>query len=325
MSQLTFCSLSYASKKKVTRRESFLQEMETIVPWLDFESLIEPHYPKAGNGRQPMGLSSMLRIYFMQQWFQLSDPGMEDALYDSQSMQRFAGLEVGRDAIPDESTILHFRHLLEKYHLTEQMFSSVRDDLQSKGILLHQGTITDATIIHASGSIKNREKARDKEMSTTMKGKTWHFGMKAHVGVDSKSGLAHTLVCTTASVHDSQVADQLLHGEEKEIYGDKAYSDQKRKHHFKSKGIAWRVSIKSPRGKSLTSQEKAWNKSRSQVRARVEHGFCTIKHLWGYRKVRYKGLAKNQSQLFALFTLTNLYRARKSILLVQQRESCLCC
>lgn len=325
MPQLTFSSLSYASKKKVTRRESFLLEMDTIVPWLDFESLIEPHYAKAGNGRQPMPLCSMLRIYFMQQWFQLSDPGMEDALYDSQSMQRFAGLELGRDAIPDESTILHFRHLLEKHHLTEKMFSSVRDDLQSKGILLHQGTITDATIIHASGSIKNREKSRDKEMSTTMKGKTWHFGMKAHVGVDSKSGLAHTLVCTTASVHDSQMADQLLHGEEKEIYGDKAYSDQKRKHHFKSKGVAWRVSIKAPRGKKLTLQQQKWNKSRSQIRARVEHGFAVIKHLWGYRKVRYKGLAKNQSQLFALFTLTNLYRARKSLLLVQQRQNCLCC
>jgi IS5 family transposase len=325
MSQLTFSSLSYQSQKKVTRRELFLQEMEGIVPWSTFESLIAPHYPKAGNGRHPMALCAMLRIYFMQQWFQLSDPGMEDALYDSQSMQRFAGLEVGRDAIPDETTILHFRHLLEKHNLTEEMFSVVRDDLQSKGILLHQGTITDATIIHASGSIKNREKSRDKEMSTTMKGKTWHFGMKAHVGVDSKSGLAHTLICTTASVHDSQMADQLLHGKEREIYGDKAYSDQKRKQHFTSQGVAWRVSLKAPRGKKLTAQEQAWNKSRSQTRARVEHGFAVIKHLWGYRNVRYKGLAKNQSQLFALFTLANLYRARKSIARIQQREKWVSC
>jgi IS5 family transposase len=325
MSQLTFSSLSYQSQKKVTRRELFLQEMEGIVPWSTFESLIAPHYPKAGNGRHPMPLCAMLRIYFMQQWFQLSDPGMEDALYDSQSMQRFAGLEVGRDAIPDETTILHFRHLLEKHNLTEEMFSVVRDDLQSKGILLHQGTITDATIIHASGSIKNREKSRDKEMSTTMKGKTWHFGMKAHVGVDSKSGLAHTLICTTASVHDSQMADQLLHGKEREIYGDKAYSDQKRKQHFTSQGVAWRVSLKAPRGKKLTAQEQAWNKSRSQTRARVEHGFAVIKHLWGYRNVRYKGLAKNQSQLFALFTLANLYRARKSIARIQQREKWASC
>ena len=323
MSQLTFSSLSYQSKKKITRRELFLQEMDTIVPWSRFESLIESHYPKAGNGRPPMALSSMLRIYFMQQWFQLSDPGMEDALYDSQSMQRFAGLEVGRDAIPDETTILHFRHLLEKHRLTEKLFSSVREDLESKGILLHQGTITDATIIHAPGSIKNREKSRDKEMSTTMKGKTWHFGMKAHVGVDSKSGLAHTLICTTASVHDSQVADELLHGNEREIYGDKAYSNKERKRNFISKGIRWRVSIKAARGKGLTAQEQAWNRSRSRIRSRVEHGFGVIKHLWGYRKVRYKGLFKNQSQLFALFTLSNLYRARQSLARIQQREKCL--
>ena len=179
MPQLTFSSFSYQSKKKVTRRELFLQEMEAIVPWVEFESLIEPHYPRVGNGRHRMSLSSMLRIYFMQQWFQLSDPAMEDALYDSQSMQRFAGLEVGRDAIPDETTILHFRHLLEKHNLTEEMFSSVRDDLQAKGILVHHGTITDATIIHAPSSTKNQERARDKEMSSTKKGNTWHFGMKA--------------------------------------------------------------------------------------------------------------------------------------------------
>jgi len=325
MSQLTFSSLSYQAKKKVTRRESFLSEMDSIIPWKEFVSLIEPHYPKSGKGRRPMPLESMLRIYFMQQWFQLSDPGMEDALYDSYSMQRFAKLEVGRDAIPDETTILHFRHLLEEHDLPKQLFDSVRNDLESKGILLHQGTITDATIIHASNSIKNKTQSRDPEMSVTRKGRTWHFGMKAHVGVDSKTGLAHTLVCTTASTHDSQIADQLLHGREKEIYGDKAYSDQKRKSTFTAKGVRWRVSIKAPRGKNLTTQQQAWNKSRNKVRARVEHGFATIKHLWGYRKVRYKGLKKNQAQLYTLFALANIYRARKKLALFNLGEKCLCC
>jgi IS5 family transposase len=202
------------------------------------------------------------------------------------------------------------------------MFAAVRDDLQAKGILVRQGTITDATIIHAPSSTKNREQERDAEMSSTKKGNTWHFGMKAHVGVDSKRGLAHTLVCTTASVHDSQVADQLLHGEEREIYGDKAYSDAGRRRAFQEKGVRWRVSLKAVRGGSLTSQQQAWNKSRNRVRARVEHGFGVVKHLWGYRKVRYDGLAKNQCQLFALFMLSNLYLARRSLIRIQQWESC---
>lgn len=322
MSQLSFSSLSYQSKKKVTRREAFLAEMEQIVPWSALEALVEPHYPKAGGGRRPMPLQAMLRIYFMQQWFQLSDPAMEDALYDSHSMQRFAGLEVGRDAIPDETTILHFRHLLEKHKLTETMFATVRDDLTTKGIMVRQGTITDATTIHAPGSTKNQDKARDAEMSSTKKGNNWHFGMKAHVGVDSKSGLAHTLVCTTASVHDSQVADQLLHGEEREVYGDKAYSSEERRQAFISRGVRWRVCLKAARGKSLTSQEQAWNQSRSRIRSRVEHGFGVIKHLWGYRKVRYDGLTKNRCQLFALFTLSNLYLARRSLLRIQQWQQC---
>jgi IS5 family transposase len=324
MSQLSFSSLSYQSKKKVTRREAFLAEMEQIVPWSSFEALIEPHYPRAGNGRRPMPLSAMLRIYFMQQWFQLSDPAMEDALYDSHSMQHFAGLEVGRDAIPDETTILNFRHLLEKHKLTEKMFTAVRVDLQSKGIMVRQGTIMDATTIHAPSSTKNQEKARDAEMSSTKKGNNWHFGMKAHVGADSKSGLAHTLVTTTASVHDSQVADQLLHGEEREVYGDKAYSDEERRQAFTAKGVRWRVCLKASRGQSLTTQEQAWNKSRSRIRSRVEHGFGVIKHLWGYRKVRYKGLTKNRCQLLTLFTLSNLYLARKSLLRIQHWQQCHC-
>lgn len=304
--------------KKVTRRARFLQEMNQVTPWALLEALIEPHYPKAGQGRRPMPLNVMLRIYFMQQWFCLSDPAMEDALYDSHAMQRFASLELGRDAIPDETTILHFRHLLEKHDLTQQLFEAVRDLLQAQGILVKSGTITDATIIHAPASTKNRDQARDGEMSSTKKGTTWHFGMKAHVGADSKSGLAHTLVTTTASVHDSQKAGALLHGEEKELYGDKAYADEGRRQESRARGLKWRVCLKAKRGRKLSQREQRWNQSRNRVRARIEHGFGVVKQLWGYRKVRYRGLYKNTCQLFSLFLLSNLYRARRSLMRIQQ-------
>ncbi len=320
MPQLSFGSLAFSEKKKVTRREQFLQEMDAVTPWALLESLIEPFYPKAGAGRRPMPLNAMLRMYFMQQWFALSDPGMEDALYDSSAMQRFAGLELGQNAIPDETTILHFRHLLEKHHLTQQLFDAVRDLLQDKGILVKSGTITDATIIHAPSSTKNRDRARDPEMSSTKKGNTWHFGMKAHVGADSKSGLVHTLETSTASVHDSQKAEALLHGEEKELYGDKAYADETRREQYRSKGVKWRVCLKARRGHPLSELEKSWNRSRNRVRARVEHGFGVVKHQWGYRKVRYRGLYKNTCQLFSLFMLSNLYRARRSLMRIEQWE-----
>ncbi len=320
MPQLSFGSLAFSEKKKVTRREQFLQEMDAVTPWALLESLIEPFYPKAGAGRRPMPLNAMLRMYFMQQWFALSDPGMEDALYDSSAMQRFAGLELGQNAIPDETTILHFRHLLEKHHLTQQLFDAVRDLLQDKGILVKSGTITDATIIHAPSSTKNRDRARDPEMSSTKKGNTWHFGMKAHVGACHKSGLVHTLETSTASVHDSQKADELLHGQEKERYGDKAYADEGKRQEHSQRGVKWRVHIKASRGRELSQQEQKWNQSRNRVRSRVEHSFGVVKHLWGYRKVRYRGLYKNRCQLFSLFLLCNLYRARKSLIRIQKYE-----
>jgi transposase, IS5 family len=314
MSQMSFASLAFHSKKKVTRREHFLQEMNKVVPWETFEKLVEPHYPKAGNGRRPMPLGVMLRIYFMQQWFNLSDPGMEDQLYESISMQRFAGLELGQDPIPDETTILHFRHLLEKHHLTEQMFSLVRDQLQDKGILIREGTVTDATIISAAESTKNKSKSRDKEMGVTRKGSKWYFGMKAHVGTDSKRGLVHSLRCTPASVHDSQMADELLHGDEKKVYGDKSYADRSRRERLQSKGVRWRVSVKAVRGRQLTQAQKRWNKRCNRTRGRVEFVFGVVKNLWGHNKVRYKGIAKNKAQFFTLFTLSNLYMARYSLM-----------
>ena len=320
MPQMSFSSLAYAEKKKVTRREQFLVEMDQVTPWATLEALIEPHYAKAGQGRRPMPLGMMLRIYFMQQWFALSDPGMEDALYDSTAMQRFAGVELGQDAIPDETTILHFRHLLEKHNLTQQLFNAVRDLLQEKGILVKSGTITDATIIHASSSTKNRDRKRDAEMSSTKKGNTWHFGMKAHVGACSKSGLVHTLETSTASVHDSKKAEELLHGEEKELYGDKAYANEGRQKHYRARGVKWRVCSKAKRDEALSEQKKIWNKCRNRVRARVEHSFGVVKQQWGYRKVRYRGLYKNTCQLFSLFTLCNLYRARRSLIRIQNWE-----
>jgi IS5 family transposase len=228
-------------------------------------------------------------------------------------MQRFAGLEVGRDAIPDETTILHFRHLLERHQLAEQMFVLVRGQLQDKGVMVREGTITDATIIHAAGSTKNRDRSRDSEMGSTKKGNQWHFGMKAHVGADSRSGLVHSLVTTTASVHDSQVFDDLLHGEEKEVFGDKAYADNARRAEFRQRGVRWRVCAKARRGRELSEREQSWNRSRNRIRARVEFGFGVVKHLWGHRKVRYRGFAKNTTHFFTLFTLSNLYLARRSL------------
>ena len=309
--QISFASLAYQQKKKITRREQFLKEMDQCVPWQLLLGLLEPVYPKAGQGRHPLPMRTMLRIYCMQQWFQLSDPGMEDALYDSDSMRRFAGIELGQDAVPDETTILNFRHLLEEHKLTEQFFTKVEGYLEERGLIMRRGTIMDATIIKAASSTKNQSKTRDEEMTSTRKGNQWYFGMKAHIGVDTRHGLVHTLVCTTASTHDSKERDELLHGDEREIYGDKAYVDETKRQECRSLGIEWRVTIKAKRGQALNEREKNWNRSRSKVRARVEHPFNVVKNLWGYRKVRYRGIKKNACQLFSLFALANLYLVRR--------------
>jgi len=319
--QISFSSLAYDQKKKVTRREEFLSEMEATVPWSLLLKLIEPHYPRGERGRPPLGLPVMLRIYCMQQWFQLSDPAMEDALYDSMSMQRFAGIDLSGDTVPDETTILNFRHLLEAHDLTERIFSEIQGYLEGKGLLVRNGTIMDATIIHASSSTKNEARARDPEMSSTKKGNQWHFGMKAHVGADSRSGLVHTVVCTTASAHDSSQAEALQHGSEREVYGDKAYSNEEKTREYRARGVKYKVSLKARRGRELSERDKQWNRSRNRVRARVEHVFGVVKHLWGYRKVRYRGIAKNASQLFGLFALANLYLARGQLMKLQHGKS----
>jgi IS5 family transposase len=314
MNSLSFASMVYDNKKKKTSREKFLQEMDKVIPWKDLIQIIERYYPKAGNGRQPMPLERMLRIYFMQQWYGLSDPAMEDALYDIESMRRFAGVDIAVDVVPDETTILHFRHLLEEHELTKKIFEKTQWYLTEKGLLLREGTIVDATIINAPSSTKNRDNTRDKEMKQTRKGNQWYFGMKAHVGTDSNTGLAHSIVVTDAGVHDSQVMDELLHGEEQAVYGDRAYTSEKKRKEYEAKGIKWCVNRKAYRHYPLTPEDVEYNHRQSRVRAKGEHAFLVVKHLWHYTKVRYKGLYKNAVQVFSLFALANLYLVRRELL-----------
>ncbi len=319
MRQATLGSTDWALKVKVTRRAKFLAEMEAVVPWARLLAVIEPHYPKAPQGRPPHPLPRMLRIYFMQQWFNLSDPAMEDALYDSESMRRFAGIDLTADMVPDETTILRFRHLLEKHRLTEQLFAEVRALLEEKQLLLKSGTIVDATIIAAPPSTKNAEQARDPEMKQTRKGKQWHFGMKVHVGTDRR-GLVHSVVTGPASQGDITRIDELLHGQERELFGDQAYWSEDHRQHCRHAGIAYRVNRRARPGRTLTEWQKKINQTRSRQRARGEHAFHVIKNLWGFTKVRYRGLYKNTVRALTMFALTNLYLARR--LLAPGQERC---
>jgi IS5 family transposase len=305
-----------ALKKKVTRREQFLAEMDAVVPWTRLLALIAPHYPKAGpkGGRPPMPLETMLRVYFLQQWYALSDPMAEEMLYDSDAMRHFAGIELGDDRIPDETTILNFRHLLEKHRLTEKLFAEVNRHLADQGITLRSGTLVDATIIDAPSSTKNKAGARDPEMSSTKKGNAWYFGMKAHVGVDADSGTVHSLETTTAKVHDSRVWDELLHGGETSVWADKGYVSAEREAAFCKDGRVWGVMRKAPKGGKLDDLDEATNRIIAMVRAKVEHPFRVLKRQFGHMKTRYRGLAKNRAQLFTLFALGNLFLVRRRLL-----------
>jgi IS5 family transposase len=318
MKQISFGALGCKNKGKVTRRERFLTEMDAVIPWKDLIGLIEPHYPKAGNGTQPLPLERMLRIHCMQHWFNLSDPAMEDALYDSESMRRFAGIEAAEDAVPDETTILRFRHLLERHRLGEAIFASVRALLEQKRLLLKSGTIVDATIIAAPPSTKNAEQARDPEMHQTKKGKEWHFGMKAHVGTDRR-GIVHSLSTTAANVADITQLPKLLHGEEREVYGDQAYWSEAHRQGARGRGIRYRINRRPNPGKPLSPAQKQLNRLRSATRARGEHAFHVVKRLWGFAKVRYRGLAKNTARLYTAFALANLYLLRRRLLPTQAR------
>lgn len=321
MQQTTFSSVAWNHKGKVTRRERFLTEMDAVIPWQRLLALIEPHYPKAGAGRQPHSMARMLRIYFMQNWFNLSDPQAEDSLYDIESMRRFAGVELTEDAIPDESTILRFRHLLEAHQLTAAIFAEVKTLLEEKRLLLKSGTIVDATIIAAPPSTKNAEKARDPEMHQTRKGKQWHFGMKAHVGTD-KRGIVHSLATTDAKAADITQMHKLLHGEESEVFGDQAYWCEAHRQSAQARGIRYRVNRRGTAARPLTDYQRYINQVRSKARARGEHAFHVVKRLWGFAKVRYRGLAKNTARLFTAFALANLYLLRRRLLPPQQTCRC---
>ena len=312
--QRTFASLAWSMKGKVTKRERFLGEMNAVIPWRRLMALVEPYYSKQGeSGGQPKSLETMLRIYFVQHWFDLSDPGAEEAIYDSESIRRFVGVELGEDEVPDESTILRFRHLLERHELTKAMFAEIGSLLEEKGLLLKTGTIVDATIIAAPSSTKNREGKRDPEMRSTKKGNDWHFGMKLHVGTDLK-GLAHTAVVTDAAQADINQLPDLMHGEEEELYGDKAYWCAADKEAYEEAGVRYHVTRRAKPGTPLTQEEQAINRERSRVRAFGEHAFLVVKRLWGFNKVRYRGLAKNAARAFGVLALANLYMVRHRLM-----------
>jgi IS5 family transposase len=314
MRQITFaCQPSFEKYARASRREQFLQTMESVVPWSELEALIAPHYPKAGNGRQPVGLSIMLRIYFLQHWFNLSDPGVEDALYDSPALRNFARVDLGRAAAPDETTILNFRHLLEKHELCGKILDTVNWYLDSKGIRISTGTIVDATIIAAPSSTKNSKKERDPQMHQTKKGNQYYFGAKAHIGVDSRVGVVHSVCTSAASVHDKHMLPDLLHGEEKKVWGDAGYQGQ---------GDVIRAAA--PKAQDMTCRRTRYknrvdedarrkNTTKSRVRAKVEHPFRILKRVFGFTKVRYRGIGKNHQWLCAAFALVNLYQHRNRL------------
>ena len=311
--QRTFASLAWNAKGKVTRRERFLAEMDAVIPWPRLLALIAPHYPKAGNGRQPLGLEKMLRIYFLQQWFNLSDPQAEDAIYASESMRRFARVELGDDVVPDESSILRFRHLLEQHALTQAIFEEIGGLLEERGLLLRSGTIVDATIIAAPASTKNAEQARDPEMKQTKKGRNWHFGMKLHVGTDQR-GIVHTVRATDAAVADISQRPELLHGQEREVFGDQAYWKEDDRQFLEAWGIRYRVNRRPTARSPLSRHWRLINRARSRTRACGEHAFRVVKQLWGFTKVRYRGLAKNLARAQTMFALANLYQLRRRLL-----------
>jgi len=313
--QQTFAEASFEQYRKTTRRERFLDEMNRVVPWAELVAVIEPVYPKAeGPGRPPVGIERMLRVLCLQQWFNLSDPAVEEALYDSRAMRHFVGIDLGREPVPDETTICKFRHLLEAHELGTQLFARIGAYLTKQGLQVNRGTIVDATIISAPSSTKNQTKERDPEMHQTKKGNQWYFGMKAHIGVDSQTKVIHSVAATAANVHDSQVLPELLHGQETRVWGDSAYSGQGeviRQHAPHAKSFIQR---KAHRHRPLSEAERDRNRTKSKVRAKVEHAFLVIKRIFGWATVRYRGLAKNTHWLQISCGLANLYLVRRRLL-----------
>jgi len=328
MKQSSFASLEYAGKKRQTRREKFLGEMELVVPWQRLTALVEPHYPSSGRvGRPPIGVSRMLRMYFLQQWYSLSDEGLEDAVYDSHAMRDFIGIDLSREQVPDATTLLKFRRKLEDNKLTEAIFEQVKVHLSERGLLMREGTMVDATIIAAPASTKNKDNARDPEMHQTKKGNEWHFGMKAHTGVDAESGLVHSVHATAANESDVAHTHELLHGQETRVHADAGYTGvDKRDEIIQAQAdgsiredITWHVAAKRgtvkamPEG-ALKDLTIAVERKKAQIRARVEHPYHVLKNLFHYKKVSYRGLAKNAARLFTQFALVNLMLAKRALL-----------
>jgi IS5 family transposase len=319
MKQRSLASQSvFAKYGRKSRRELFLDEMEQIAPWAELLALVEPHYAKAVKGRHPVGLSIMLRTYFLQQWFNLSDPGVEEALYESPVLQRFVGVDLGVAPAPDETTILRFRHLLEKHGLGEQMLDTVNEHLESKGIRIQTGTIVDASILHAPSSTKNEAGKRDPAMHQTKKGNQWFFGLKTHIGVDSKEGHVHSVATSAANVSDVHMLSDLLHGEERKVWGDGGYQGQTEAIK-QAAPHAQDMTCKRTRFKNYVDEEaRRKNTIKSRVRAKVEHVFRILKRVFGFDKVRYRGIAKNHHRLCANFALINLYLHRKRLAVIAQ-------
>lgn len=316
--QPSFSELEYSSKKRQTRRDQFLNQMEQQVPWKAWLALIEPVYPKGERGRPPIGCEKMLRLYLLQAWYNLSDEGMEDAVYDSQALRKFSRIDLTIESVPDATTMLKFRHLLEAHQLPKKMFDELNIRLSRQGVLMCEGTIVDATIIQAPSSTKNERRERDPEMHQTKKGGEWYFGMKAHIGVDAASGLVHTLVTTAAHVADIVKTPELLHGKEEIVYADAGYTgvEKRAKIQELNPNIHWLVAKRRGIFKKMAEgleKELLWAEeyAKAAVRALVEHPFHTLKNLFGYDKVRYRGLAKNESRLYTLFASANLLVARR--------------
>ncbi len=324
MKQMSLDTTGFERKTKRTRKRAFLDEMNLVVPWAELVSLIAPHSPtrSAKGGRPPFAVETMLRIHFLQQWFNLSDPAMEEALYDTPMFREFAGLDMGEDRLPDESTILRFRHLLEAHNLSLQILATVNATLMAKGLLLKQGTVVDATLIAAPSSTKNQDGERDPEMHQTKKGNQWHFGMKAHAGVDADSGLVHSVATTAANAHDVTQAHALLHGEETDVFADSGYRGVEKREEIQAQhpDVNWHIAMmpgkrkmldkETPMGAVLEKLEQA----KASIRAKVEHPFRVIKRQFGFVKVKYRGLAKNTANLVTLFALSNLWMVRKRLL-----------
>ena len=317
--QRSFSDLEYAAKKKVTRRDRFLGEIDAVTPWPALLAEVEPFYPKGeGRGRPPIGVERMLRMYIAQQCFGLSDEGTEDALYDSQAIRSFVGIDLNREAAPDATTLLKFRRLLETHKLTKRIFAAINVHLAVKGLMLREGTVVNATIIAAPSSTKNRDGERDPEMHQTKKGNQWYFGMKAHIGVDAESGLIHTVVTTAANVSDVTQAHALLHGEETTVFGDAGYQGVEKREENQNTDVTWHVALRPGKRRALPDTESGrrceWiEQLKASVRAKVEHPFHIVKNVFALKKARYRGLAKNAAQLFALFGLANLLIAKRRL------------